>query len=35
VLDENKKIVSKRIGAEQVEEVINFEIKRKVAMGVN
>lgn len=28
VLDENKKIVSKRIGAEQVEEVITFELKK-------
>jgi len=30
ILDENKKIISKRIGAEQVEEVINFEMRKKI-----
>ncbi|HEY4786180.1 MAG TPA: thioredoxin-like domain-containing protein, partial [Bacteroidales bacterium] len=29
VLDENKRIISKRIGAEQVEDVINFEMRKK------
>ncbi len=29
VLDENKKIIAKRISAEQTEEVINFEESRK------
>jgi len=33
VLDENKKIIAKRIGAEQVADVINFEEKKKHMMG--
>ena len=35
ILDENKKIISKRIGAEQVEDVVNFEMKKKMSQVVN